>query len=71
MESQVEKHKDFHFTEKVTLGDLMEKATSFSHVPLEEANHEHWTYGRIVCVGDAIHKMTPNVRSSPQTVAPY
>jgi FAD dependent monooxygenase len=58
----VETHKDFHFTHKVTLGDLMATATSLSHVPLEEANHKHWSYGRIVCVGDAIHKMTPNVR---------
>jgi FAD dependent monooxygenase len=61
MEQQVEKHKDFHLTEKVTLGDMMKTTTSLGYVALEEANHKHWTYGRIVCVGDAIHKMTPNV----------
>lgn len=29
-------------------------------VALEEADFQHWTAGRIVCLGDSIHKMTPN-----------
>jgi FAD dependent monooxygenase len=39
----------------------MKKTTSLSYLPLEEASHEVWTYDRIVCIGDAIHKMTPNM----------
>jgi FAD dependent monooxygenase len=62
MEAQVEEFADFHFTDTLTLKDLMAKTQSLSYLALEEANHEFWTYGRIVCLGDAIHKMTPNVR---------
>ena len=61
MEAQVEEFADFHVTANLTLMDLMSNTTSLSYLPLEEANHECWTYGRIVCLGDAIHKMTPNV----------
>lgn len=61
IDAQVEEFKDFHFTEHVTLKDMMATMTSLSYLPLEEATFENWTYGRAVCVGDAIHKMTPNV----------
>ncbi|KAG9238895.1 hypothetical protein BJ875DRAFT_286232 [Amylocarpus encephaloides] len=61
LEKQVEEFSDFHFTENVTLGDLMKTTTALSYVPLEEASHEFWTYKRVVCVGDSIHKMTPNM----------
>jgi FAD dependent monooxygenase len=61
MEQQVEEFGDFKLTEHITLKDIMAKTKSLSYLPLEEANHEVWTYGRIVCSGDAIHKMTPNV----------
>ncbi|KAH7346316.1 hypothetical protein BKA65DRAFT_274709 [Rhexocercosporidium sp. MPI-PUGE-AT-0058] len=61
MDAQVKTHADFHFTENVTLKDLMEKSETVSYFPLEEANHDVWAYGRFVCVGDAIHKMTPNM----------
>lgn len=63
MEQQVEEFGDFKLTEHITLKDIMAKTKSLSYLPLEEANHEVWTYGRIVCLGDAIHKMTPNVSS--------
>jgi FAD dependent monooxygenase len=69
MDAQVEEFKDFHFTEHVKLKDLMATTTSLSCLPLEEATFENWTYGRAVCVGDAIHKMTPNVSpGSPDQV---
>ena len=61
MEQQIEQFGEFHLTEGVTLKDIMAKTRSLSYLPLEEANHEIWTFGRIVCLGDAIHKMTPNV----------
>lgn len=62
MEAEVEENGDYHFSETVTLKGLMATTTKVSFFPLEEANHEIWTYGRVVCLGDAIHKMTPNVR---------
>jgi FAD dependent monooxygenase len=61
MEAQVIEFSDFHLTDKLTLKEVMSKTTSLSYLPLEEANHETWTWGRIVCLGDAIHKMTPNL----------
>ncbi|TVY73255.1 FAD-dependent monooxygenase paxM, partial [Lachnellula suecica] len=61
MKAKVEKFKDFHFTEDVRLKDMIDRSTSLSYVPLEEATFENWTYGRAVCVGDSIHKMTPNM----------
>lgn len=61
MKAQVEEFGDFHFTEDVTLKDLMKTTTSLSYLALEEATFENWTFSRMVCVGDAIHKMTPNV----------
>lgn len=61
MEKQVAEYGDFHFTDKITLKDLVKTTTSISYLPLEEANHEFWSWGRVVCVGDSIHKMTPNV----------
>ncbi|PMD35736.1 FAD/NAD(P)-binding domain-containing protein [Hyaloscypha variabilis F] len=61
MERQVEEFGDFKLTEHVTLKEIMKKTKSLSYLPLEEANHEVWTFGRIVCLGDAIHKMTPNL----------
>lgn len=61
MEAQVEEFGDYHLMENLTLREVMKNTTSLSYLPLEEANHEVWTFGRIVCLGDAIHKMTPNV----------
>ncbi|KAH6714093.1 hypothetical protein BKA61DRAFT_607191 [Leptodontidium sp. MPI-SDFR-AT-0119] len=61
MQAQVEEFSDFHFAEHVTLKQLIDSSETVSYFPLEEANHENWTYGRFVCLGDAIHKMTPNM----------
>jgi FAD dependent monooxygenase len=61
MEAQVIEFSDFNLTDKLTLKEVMSKTTSLSYLPLEEANHDTWTWGRIVCLGDAIHKMTPNM----------
>jgi hypothetical protein len=45
----------------VTLKELWDGSRTSSFVPLEESRNEVWTYGRFVCLGDSIHKMTPNV----------
>ncbi|KAH8810054.1 hypothetical protein F5882DRAFT_99982 [Hyaloscypha sp. PMI_1271] len=61
MDQKVEEFGDFKLTENVTLKEIIEKTGTLSFLPLEEASHEVWTFGRIVCLGDAIHKMTPNL----------
>ncbi|KAJ5711131.1 monooxygenase [Penicillium malachiteum] len=47
-------------TGSVTLGDVYSKASFKTHVALEEANFKLWCKDRWVCIGDSIHKMTPN-----------
>ncbi|KAG0651547.1 FAD-dependent monooxygenase [Hyphodiscus hymeniophilus] len=60
MEKKALEYEDFQFCEGVTMSQLMSTTTQLSYVALEEANHEVWTHRRIVCLGDSIHKMTPN-----------
>jgi FAD dependent monooxygenase len=69
-QDMVEEYKEFSVTDKLKLKDLMKTSTSLSYFPLEEASFEHWTYGRFICLGDSIHKMTPNVSShaSPKRI---
>ncbi|KEY63863.1 hypothetical protein S7711_10055 [Stachybotrys chartarum IBT 7711] len=43
-----------------TLGDAYEKRTQSGLVSLEEGVVEHWSWGRVVLVGDAAHKFTPS-----------
>lgn len=70
MEAQVKKFENFKLTEEVSLRELVDTELRLSYQALEEASHEVWTYGRIVCLGDAMHKMTPNVRFlSPKPVS--
>lgn len=65
LDARITKYKDYHVTEEITIGDLMAKTTTVGLFPVEEASHDTWTYGRFVCIGDAIHKMTPNASSAP------
>jgi FAD dependent monooxygenase len=65
IEEQIQQHEDFKFADKISFKDLLKTTRSKSYLALEEANHEHWTWGRIVCAGDSIHKMTPNVGRPP------
>ncbi|KAK4149757.1 hypothetical protein C8A00DRAFT_37653, partial [Chaetomidium leptoderma] len=45
----------------VTLADLWQKTVSSRLVAIEEAKFNLWHWGRIACVGDAVHKSTPNL----------
>lgn len=47
----------------VTFGDLWVKRETCSLLALEEAYFSHWTWSRFVCLGDSVHKMTPNMGS--------
>lgn len=44
----------------VKMHHLWDSHQNTNLVALEEADFKHWTEGRIVCLGDSIHKMTPN-----------
>lgn len=44
----------------VRFRDIWEHRLHYTLVALEEAEYKTWTWGRIACLGDSIHKMTPN-----------
>ncbi|KAH7308987.1 hypothetical protein B0I35DRAFT_515348 [Stachybotrys elegans] len=61
-------HADFiapflgrYVSQTVTFEALWKRKKVATLTPLEESHHSHWTYDRIVCLGDSIHKMTPNI----------
>jgi hypothetical protein len=53
-------HVSLRPRDKITFGDVLNQRISSSLVPLEEAQHKEWTWGRIACIGDSIHKCTPD-----------
>ncbi|GAB7353291.1 hypothetical protein MBLNU459_g3793t2 [Dothideomycetes sp. NU459] len=55
-----ERHCSFKITPELTFGDVWKQKVSSKLVALEEADFRTWTFGRVACVGDNVHKMTPN-----------
>ncbi|KAF2023177.1 FAD binding domain-containing protein [Setomelanomma holmii] len=41
--------------------DIWKNRSSYTLVATEEAQLATWSWGRIACVGDCVHKMTPNM----------
>jgi hypothetical protein len=48
---------DAKITSSVTFGDIYERRQVAIKVPLEEGVFKHWHHGRIVLLGDAVHKV--------------
>ncbi|RPB17841.1 flavo protein monooxygenase [Morchella conica CCBAS932] len=46
---------------KVTFADIWAGRESYWMTALEENVFEHWHVGRVVCLGDSIHKLTQNI----------
>jgi 2-polyprenyl-6-methoxyphenol hydroxylase-like FAD-dependent oxidoreductase len=57
----IEKHSGINIRPGITIADFWERIDNYSFVCLEEGIFKLWTYGRIACVGDSVHKMTPNI----------
>ncbi|KAK2069430.1 hypothetical protein P8C59_004014 [Phyllachora maydis] len=62
-----EKMRDGHITEDVRFGHLWDQRTWSVLTDLQEGNSRTWWYERVVLVGDAVHKMTPNAGFSMNT----
>lgn len=60
-ESFAQDIQTYPITTHLTFGDLWDNRSSYTLVPTEEAQMKRWSWGRIACVGDCIHKMTPNM----------
>lgn len=58
-----EEHADLPIRDGITVADLWKHREAATLVPLEEADYAHWTAGRLVIIGDAAHKMTPQTGS--------
>ncbi|KAL4875878.1 hypothetical protein BJY04DRAFT_232116 [Aspergillus karnatakaensis] len=58
---------DFPVWNDVTFGDLWAQRIKFALVPLEEHMYKTWSYRRIVCVGDSVSKMSPNIGQGANT----
>ncbi|RDA95877.1 hypothetical protein CP533_5188 [Ophiocordyceps camponoti-saundersi (nom. inval.)] len=52
---------DTRLTEDACFGDVWEKRKVFNMVALEEGVVRNWSFGRVVCIGDSIHKMGINL----------
>jgi hypothetical protein len=52
--------KDFQIGNGVKFSEFWKRRTSSTLVATEEAQNEHWTWGRFACAGDSIAKNTPN-----------
>ncbi|KAF5570493.1 FAD binding domain-containing protein [Fusarium phyllophilum] len=60
MEALVGKISERPVTDTVVFGELWKRRLKAQMISLEEGVLEHWTSGRIVLAGDAVHKVTPN-----------
>ena len=55
------KYSDMVIRPGHTFGDIWKKTISHRLVPIEEGVFRTWTWGRVVCLGDSIHKSTPDL----------
>ncbi|RAL14482.1 FAD-dependent oxidoreductase [Aspergillus homomorphus CBS 101889] len=60
LEKHAARFRDMAIAANVPFSALYDRVLSTSYVCLEEAFYKHWYAGRLACVGDSIHKMTPN-----------
>jgi 2-polyprenyl-6-methoxyphenol hydroxylase-like FAD-dependent oxidoreductase len=45
----------------LTFDRLWKKSARYKLIALEEGILQSWTWGRIICIGDSVHKVTPNI----------
>ncbi|KAH0593199.1 hypothetical protein MHUMG1_08921 [Metarhizium humberi] len=56
-----EKLRSEPFWGSVRFGDLWDRREVFNMTPLEEALFTQWHLGRMVCIGDSMHKFAPHI----------
>ncbi|PYH97128.1 FAD/NAD(P)-binding domain-containing protein [Aspergillus ellipticus CBS 707.79] len=57
----VEPFLEKHVSLDVKFGEVFNRTKSCVFVPLEESLQTRWSWGRFASIGDAVHKMTPNI----------
>lgn len=53
--------EDLQICDGLKFGEIWKNRKTFTLVATEEAQMRRWTWGRIACAGDCVHKMTPNM----------
>ncbi|RAH45764.1 FAD-dependent oxidoreductase [Aspergillus brunneoviolaceus CBS 621.78] len=61
LEKHIAAYLDKPVTDTVPFSEVVQRTITRTMVPLEEALFKHWCMDRFVCIGDSIHKMTPNL----------
>ncbi|KAJ5644826.1 hypothetical protein N7507_010837 [Penicillium longicatenatum] len=61
LDAKAKSFLDTHLCPGVKFESVYENTTSSSFVPLQEGVCKWWSWGRFACLGDAIHKTTPNI----------
>ncbi|KAK1752680.1 hypothetical protein QBC47DRAFT_389083 [Echria macrotheca] len=61
IEAMVDKYADIHFTPDYSMRDVWEAKRWHHMAHIEEGLPKTWYGERVVLLGDAVHKMTPNV----------
>ncbi|KAF1843132.1 FAD binding domain-containing protein [Cucurbitaria berberidis CBS 394.84] len=61
MDTYAESIQDANITRDIKFGHVWKNRVSCALVATEEAQLKRWSWGRIACVGDGVHKMTPNM----------
>ncbi|OQD69870.1 hypothetical protein PENPOL_c002G07909 [Penicillium polonicum] len=59
--------RDLPIWNDVKFGDLLTLTEVCAMTPLEENLFQTWNYGRILCIGDSISKLTPNIAQGANT----
>ncbi|KAL4954365.1 hypothetical protein BDW69DRAFT_194088 [Aspergillus filifer] len=59
--------RGIHLYKDIKFGDLQDNTKQCSSAMLEEGLFEIWHHGRIVCIGDSVSKMTPNMAQGANT----
>ncbi|KAE8336335.1 hypothetical protein BDV24DRAFT_178597 [Aspergillus arachidicola] len=61
IDQQVFPFLDAHISSNIRFEKLYHNTITCCHVTLEKMLCEQWVAGRLVCIGNSVHKMTPNL----------
>ncbi|APA15879.1 hypothetical protein sscle_15g106490 [Sclerotinia sclerotiorum 1980 UF-70] len=59
--NHVAKHMHHHVSGNILFSEVWKHRIVANFVAIEEMENEHWFWNRVACLGDSIHKMTPNL----------
>ncbi|KAF7596495.1 hypothetical protein BBP40_001367 [Aspergillus hancockii] len=61
LEAHIANYLQLPITPTVPFSAVYARVECKAYLPLEEAFYRYWSVDRCVCIGDSVHKMTPNI----------